>query len=321
MLLLLTAPLLSVPVLARPPVGSPQGFAAGTTGGNGGQRIFVTSLADSGPGTLREAVERPEPAEVRFKVEGTIFLHTHLRVGPDKTIDGRGKDAVTITNRGLLLTQPNVIVESLRFDRFGDPLVRDDPEDAIDIQGARRVWIDHNRFSNAADKAIQVTTGSDITVSGNHFLNQSQVFQIGCYSCPDGESLRVSVHENYFEGGDRGYRMPTINYGYVHAWNNYLVRWANFGMASTRVGRLLTEGNVFEAGAWKRAAIYDSYTPDDKDPRYGYIRSISDLKLNGALVYEYEPWQVGDPPYEIAVLFPSASLAETIAAGAGPRSA
>jgi hypothetical protein len=25
----------------------------------------VTSLADSGPGTLREAVERPEPADVR----------------------------------------------------------------------------------------------------------------------------------------------------------------------------------------------------------------------------------------------------------------
>ena len=133
--------------------------------------------------------------------------------------------------------------------------------------------------------------------------------------------MRVSVHDNYFDGGDRGYRMPTINYGYVHAWNNYLVRWAYFGMASTRVGRLLTEGNVFEAGAWKRAAIYDSYTPDDKDPRYGYIRSVGDLTLNDAVVYEYEPWQVADPPYPAAARPASMSLAGTIAAGAGPRSA
>jgi pectate lyase len=319
--LLLAVLLPARPVHARAPLGSPQGFGAGTTGGNGAPRVFVTSLADSGPGTLRDAVERPEPAEVRFRVAGTISLQTHLHVGPNKTIDGRGSYPVTITNRGLILAEPNVIVESLRFNRFGDPTVPDDPQDAIDIRGARRVWITHNRFSNAADKAIQVTSGTEITVSGNHFRRQSQVFQVGCYTCPDGDAIRLSVHDNHFAGGDRGYRMPTINYGYVHAWNNYLVDWAYFGMASSRVGRLLIQGNVFEAGESKRAAIHHSATPDDKDPRDGYLRSVDDILLNGALIDENEPGHVADPPYAAAVRPASASLADSIAAAAGPRPA
>jgi pectate lyase len=308
-------------VLAKSSLGSPQGFGAGTTGGTEAPPVYVTSLADSGPGTLRAAVERPEPADVRFRVGGTIFLQTHLHVGPDKTIDGRGAYPVTITNRGFILAESNVIIESLRFDGFGDLTVVTNPQDAIEIHGAQRVWISHNRFSNAADKAIQVTSGTDITVWGNHFRNQSQFFQAGCYSCPDGAAIRMSVHDNYFEGGGRGYRMPTINYGYVHAWNNYLVDWAYFGMASTRFARLLTEANVFQAGESKRAAIYNSNTADDKDPGFGYLRSVGDLRLNGAVVEQYEPEQVGDPPYAATVLPASTSLAESVAAEAGPRPA
>ena len=220
--LLVTALAPAPAVHARSTLGTPQGFGSWTTGGTGGLQIFVTSLADAGPGTLREAVERPEPAEVRFLVSGTIVLKTQLRVRSQKTINGRGPLPVTISNKGLLLAQSNVIVDSLRFEGFGDPTVTDDPEDAIEIRGARRVWINHNEFSSAADKAIQVTSGTDITVSGNHFHAQSQVFQVGCYACPDGAAIRLSMYDNYFEGGDRGYRMPTVNYGYVHAWNNYL---------------------------------------------------------------------------------------------------
>ena len=315
---LVTALLPAPPVHARSTLGTPQGFGSWTTGGTGGLAIFVTSLADSGPGTLREAAERPEAAEIRFLVSGTIVLRTPVRVRSQKTISGRGPNPVTISNQGLVLGQSNVIVDSLRFDGFGDPTVTDAPEDAIEIRGARRVWINHNQFSNAADKAIQVTSGTDITVSGNHFRTQSQVFQVGCYACPDGGAIRLSMYDNYFEGGDRGYRMPTVNYGYVHAWNNYLADWANFGMASTRVGRLLTEANVFQAGIWRRAAIHDSYTPEDKDPRYGYLRSVGDLTVNGAVIEEYEPGRVAAPPYTASVRPASMALAESIAAEAGP---
>lgn len=303
---------------ARVPLEAPEGFGAMTTGGNGAPVIWVTSLADSGAGTLRDAVERTEPAEVRFAVTGTIDLRDHVMVGPDKTIDGR--DAyVTITRRGLVLVEPNVIVESLRFNRFGDTTVTDDPEDAIEIRGAERVWISHNEFSGAADKAIQVTSGTDITVSGNRFVKQAQVFQIGCFACPDSAEMRVSVHGNWFQGGDKGYRMPTVNYGYVHAWNNYVQRWANFAMASNRVGSLFSQANVFEAGDWKRAVIFDNPAPEDKDPRYGYVRSVGDLTLNGAEIYENQPEEVVDPGYVAVVAPGSTSLKRGVVATAGPR--
>ena len=54
------------------------GFGEGTTGGAGGPVVAVTSLADSGPGTLREAAQIQGAAWIRFMVSGTIVLKLSL---------------------------------------------------------------------------------------------------------------------------------------------------------------------------------------------------------------------------------------------------
>src|SRR6478609_1894630 len=51
-----------------------EGWATGTRGGSGGRLIKVTTLAESGPGSLREAVEAEGPRTVVFEVGGVIDM-------------------------------------------------------------------------------------------------------------------------------------------------------------------------------------------------------------------------------------------------------
>ena len=58
-------------------------------GGRGGQVLIVTNLADSGPGTFREACETGGPRFVVFNVAGIIHLKDRIRIrAPYITIVG-----------------------------------------------------------------------------------------------------------------------------------------------------------------------------------------------------------------------------------------
>src|SRR5690606_20371473 len=57
-----------------------------TTGGRGGKVIAVTNLNDSGPGSLRAALEAAGPRIVVFRVAGTIKVNGDLNINhPDIT--------------------------------------------------------------------------------------------------------------------------------------------------------------------------------------------------------------------------------------------
>ena len=67
-----------------------EGYGQYAKGGRGGKVIFVTNLNDSGPGSLREAVETSGPRTVIFKVAGVIDLKSILRITePYITIAGQ----------------------------------------------------------------------------------------------------------------------------------------------------------------------------------------------------------------------------------------
>lgn len=164
-----------------------EGFGAETPGGRGGRVLVVRSLADSGPGSLREAVETKGPRIVVFAVSGIIDLRTPLRVTePYLTLAGQSAPGMGVCLRGdgLRIETHDVVVRHLRS-RPGEALGRE--VDAISVGGAaRRVVIDHCSAAWSVDEALSPSGAiAGVTVQW----------------CLIGEALRKSVHSK----GEHGY--------------------------------------------------------------------------------------------------------------------
>lgn len=90
------------------------------TGGRGGRVIAVTNLNDSGPGSLREAIDTEGPRIVVFRVAGIISLESNLSVNnPHLTIAGQSApgDGICIAHASLDINTYNVILRHLRVRR------------------------------------------------------------------------------------------------------------------------------------------------------------------------------------------------------------
>lgn len=97
----------------------------------GASVVRVTSLADSGPGTLRAAVQTPGPKVVVFDVGGVIRLASDLRLAiPQTTIAGQtAPTPVTLTGASLRLRANDLVVQHIA--------VRPGPGDTPEINGNR----------------------------------------------------------------------------------------------------------------------------------------------------------------------------------------
>jgi hypothetical protein len=132
-----------------------EGAGAVTPGGRGGRVYLVTSLKDSGPGTLREAVEANGPRMVLFRIAGIIHLETPLSIAhPFITIAGQTApgDGVCIRNQTFEINTHDVIIRYLRF-RRGNLKVRDD---ALGGHPVRNVIVDHVSASWGLDENLSL---------------------------------------------------------------------------------------------------------------------------------------------------------------------
>ncbi len=127
-----------------------------TTGGRGGRVIAVTNLHDSGPGSLRAALEAEGPRIVVFRVAGTIKINEDLTVKhPDITIAGQSAPGDGICIAGTLnISTYNVIVRHLRV-RRGIP-TGGQGDDNIGGHPNHHIIIDHCSTSWGMDENISL---------------------------------------------------------------------------------------------------------------------------------------------------------------------
>jgi hypothetical protein len=106
--------------LSIPAFPGAEGAGAFTLGGRGGRVIKVVNLNDSGPGSLRAAVEAEGPRIVVFCVSGIIMLGTPLSISnPFITIAGQTApgDGICIRGQTTEINTHDVVLRYLRFRR------------------------------------------------------------------------------------------------------------------------------------------------------------------------------------------------------------
>jgi hypothetical protein len=171
-----------------------EGFGTSTPGGAGGEVVRVTTLASSGPGSLREAVAAGNRTVV-FDVAGEIVLDDYIYVkGAFVTIDGSSAPfpGITLVGRGLVIRGSrgahDVIVRGIR--------IRNSPLDNLQVSaGAYNVVISHVSTVGAGDGNLDVTEGAhDVTVAwsliGQPASNKSMLIKYG--------ASRITLHHNLF---------------------------------------------------------------------------------------------------------------------------
>lgn len=126
-------------------------------GGRGGRVIVVTSLADQGPGTLREACEQGGARIVVFNVSGIIRIKTPIIIrAPYITIAGQSApgDGVCVAGESVWINTHDVVVRFMRFRRGETWVGRRD--DAIGGNPVGNIMIDHVSASWGLDENMSM---------------------------------------------------------------------------------------------------------------------------------------------------------------------
>ncbi|MQY14017.1 hypothetical protein SRB5_41780 [Streptomyces sp. RB5] len=223
----------------------------GTTGGSGGPTVTVTSLA-----ALTDAVAQDGRLTVR--VNGNFSCSVGVRVSSDKTVIGVGSSS-GLNGCGLGMKDvDNVVVRNMKISnvRAGNG-----NGDAIHIDGATHLWLDHNDLSSDLshdldyyDGLLDMTHGADyITVSWNVLHDHYKCSLVGhsdSNASEDRGHLRVTYHHNKFSNCYQ--RNPRVRFANpVHVYNNYYTMGGgpedySYGVATTMGAGVLVEGNYFE---------------------------------------------------------------------------
>ena len=172
----------------------PEAEGAGryAAGGRGGRTMFVTTLADSGPGSLRAAIETEGPRIVAFRVAGTIRLASDLMIRNGRiTIDGRTPkgQGIAIADHGLRIDADDVVIRYFRS-RLGN--LGGGQGDAISVESGRRIILDHVSASWSVDETLSVSA---------NYAKSPGIYDVTVQWSIIGESLRQAGHAK----GDHGY--------------------------------------------------------------------------------------------------------------------
>jgi len=186
-----------------------EGVGAKVVGGRGGQVIAVTNLNDSGPGSLRAAIETPGPRTVVFRTGGRIWLDSRIEIlEPFLTIAGQTAPGGGIelangnaTKTPLEVRTHQVILRNLRI-RPG-PGGEPDALTVDGLYGARDVIVDHCSLGWALDENLALVRGADRVTVQWSLLSEAldcSTHSKGCHSknfLIDGDlPVAISVHHN-----------------------------------------------------------------------------------------------------------------------------
>ena len=258
-------------VNAVPAFPGAEGAGKNATGGRGGTVYEVTTLADSGAGSFRDAVTNYDvPRIVVFRVSGTINLSSPVTMSGNLTVAGQTApgDGITIkgANVNIDTAVGNTIVRYIRV-RLGEE--RHSESDSFDIMGGGSIILDHLSTSWSVDEVLSFPMTPyfyDVTVQWcmiteglNHTVHSKGEHSKGTLLY-GAEGHKFSFHHNiYAHNIDRNPRLSGLYQytvdpcGLVFDFrNNVLYNWggsyAGHCPAALSVTHLNFVGNYYKRG-------------------------------------------------------------------------
>lgn len=192
-------------------------------GGRGGKVLTVTNVDDSGPGSLRAAIEAKGPRIIVFALSGTIRLAKPLRIREGRvTIAGQSApgDGITLRDYPLEVAADDVVIRYIRS-RLGDESKTE--SDAIWIAAGHRIILDHVSASWSVDETLSAS--ANYTKPGEGWFDLTVQWSIIA------NSLTHSLHAK----GEHGYgSLIRGGRGSKASWHHNL--WANHSARMPRPG-------------------------------------------------------------------------------------
>ncbi len=239
---------------------------ADTIGGEGGQILIVTSLADSGPNTLREACGASFKRIVKFdpSLSGVIQLSNEIRIKDNCTVDGIDAQELVIKGARLAVKGNDVILENLRISPLDGAGQNKGSRDCIGIGNKDRtikgVIVKGCSMKWSTDECAGTWTDSsglnapeNVTYVHNLFLQPLRDAghpegAHGMGSLIGNGTKNITIARNIYAGCD--FRNPSIkgDCKKVEVFNNLVYSWGNTGMQFHDYADAVIAGNVFVEG-------------------------------------------------------------------------
>ncbi|MDO7851354.1 pectate lyase family protein [Hymenobacter convexus] len=146
-----------------------EGFGRLATGGRGGQVVEVTTLADAGPGSLRDAFTQypGQPITIVFRVGGLIELQSALKPSRSNvTIAGQTAPGagICLKNYSLKLHGTNLIVRYLRSRPGNTSGANTSGVYGLNMENCRNFIVDHCSFSWSIEETATFYDNRNSTV-------------------------------------------------------------------------------------------------------------------------------------------------------------
>ncbi len=284
-----------------------------TTGGRGGAVYHVTTLNDSGAGSLREAVNKSGARTIVFDVAGTIHLKSSLRIkNGNLTIAGQTApgDGICIAGRTVQIDADNIIIRYVRF-RLGNE--DKSQEDAIWGRYHKDIILDHCTMSWSIDECSSFYANQNFTMQwcivsealknaghskgahgyGGIWGGKNASFHHNLLAHNDSRNARIDHPDVYGE-------YLSTHRGHVDYRNNVIYNWGGNSTYGGEGGWWNIVGNYYKPGpaSSKKNYFVDAYGKyDGRDVGYGtmylsgnyhqgdYATEINENNWNGVYLH------------------------------------